>query len=1031
MSSDVLTQQSSATQRRRSASSATTASTVAQACRQAVAELENWSLWAYRDATGEEWDAQPACFITDYLLAVQCFAFAVYIGLFAATDKGDLAWYLMYFMALGISAALGGLLHHVAFEAMHDIAHKQEKHLVQTARVFGVNLSRANVDKMIEALWRVVLACSILTNFALLSLAASRHLPEAWAYSIIGLAAVFHTTNELLVYGVKLLGGLIQGLVWAPSKDKFNHNALSHVFLSMAATLMLIHFNIFVVVVTFLERTRSKLQAEWRLKVACLQRQHPDALSTALNNVRDRAVPSVEELEQRFQLVTGATGSKPSQKDLQHAMHSKTLTLSPNQRSKSFLRHKKAHTTPGPGKTTSPVAPNTRTGFDMLPVLTTTGETPFEVGLEPQVVPGQRQQQQYLLPVFRLPSVNVVSTASAMAAKEVQVVKEDVDRKQASETLGCPWRKLKLSKPSSTDNVPAPHHLHITNPIKHLLTSKSFPAYHEATIRDASSCSSANERALVVQFRRRKELVMEKIAGLALERWKQAVAYERQQEKLQAYLLYKGSKKLDAFLVNWSQRKLRRAWTKWWSDIVHEKALEGSVLELQSIQVIQRSWRAYRGRLFASLVRKQKLLAKQTTAAIKMQRMFRGGIARKFFKLKRVDKHRQAMATRIQALARGYIVRKRIKQMRDQRKKHLVASRVQAMYRGRKARRELAVHRRTQRLTKAAVIIQRRYRGRLGRAAFIRRRLDRMRDVAATKIQTMVRGRRARKVLANLREEERKRQAIRRAAAINIQRVYRGHRARLSTELKLMALRERNRMYAQAATKIQKMVRKRQAIQRVERLRQERAARFVLQAQTWVEYWNDDVAKWFYYNQETECEEEDARRQCAQCEDVFCDACYEKLHHSAKREKHTWKAIGSLRCIECEKMRATRWCSVCEDPYCLGCFTIIHSKGNKVNHQWTDMATFKKARKQQQMAQEEESAQTYDEYIQSSEYQYVTEYAVAEAAREAREAQAYAQSYNQEFAVPTADYNGWMTLVDETSGQSYYYNAHTGESQWV
>ncbi|RLN56084.1 hypothetical protein BBJ29_003028 [Phytophthora kernoviae] len=263
----------------------TASATVAQACRQAVAEIENWSLWAYRSTTGEEWDAQPACFITDYLLAVQCFAFAVYIWLFAATDKGELAWYLMYFMALGISAALGGLLHHVAYEAMRDIAHKQEKHLVKTARIFGVNLSRTTVDHMIDALWRVVLACCILTNFALLSLAASRHLPVYWANSIIALAAVVYavlvvwasvsmhsvflfagfmpvmvfgpiacfmtwnwewsqSSNELLVYSLKLVGGLIQGLVWAPSKDKFNHNALSHVFLSMAATLMLIHFKL-------------------------------------------------------------------------------------------------------------------------------------------------------------------------------------------------------------------------------------------------------------------------------------------------------------------------------------------------------------------------------------------------------------------------------------------------------------------------------------------------------------------------------------------------------------------------------------------------------------------------------------------------------------------------------------------------------------------------------------------------------------------------------------------------------------------
>ncbi|KAE9040934.1 hypothetical protein PR003_g5000 [Phytophthora rubi] len=918
-----------------------------------------------------------------------------------------------------------------------------------------------------------------------------------------------------------------------------------------------------------LERTRSKLQAEWRLKVVNLQRQHPDMLAS---NVREATVPNVEELEKRFQLAMG--GSRcPVPSDLQRAMHSKTLKLSPNQRSKSFLRHKKAHATPGVGPAPSMQPPNVRTALDMLPVLTTTGETPFEVGLESQILPGQHQQQ-YVLPVFRLPSVNVVTTASTMAAKEVRAIKEDVDRKQASETLGLTMEEIEaleaeLNGQSVNTSPPVFYQPNQAPPdgqkLPGLTQRKSkkrqqqiHPSKRKSSgpsaqakkgiraaedggalrkelesalhsvqnltrlVRDdicwAQKICPASELRTTLYFKRWGREKVENIfrrllynlQGVAMERWKHAVAYEKQQEKLQAYLLYKGSKKLDLFLLNWSQRKLRQAWTKWWSDIVHEKALERSSLELNAIRMIQRSWRAYRGRMFAYLVKMQKLIAKQTTAVIKMQRMFRGEIARKFFRLKRLDQRRQAMATRMQALARGYITRKFAKQLRDQRKMHLVASRVQALYRGRKARREVAIRRRTQRLTQAAVLIQRRYRGRLGRATFIRRQLDRMRSIAATRIQTMARGRLARKKLASLREEERKRQAIRRAAAINIQRVYRGHRARLSTELKLLALRERNRMYAQAATKIQKMVRKRQAIRRVEQLRQERVAQFILQAQTWVEYWNDDSAKWFYYNQETgealwappatgytkadgklvlqdgkvidpsedditailaaqkapptlnggdnsdanakdheqeddeddededklcvECEEEDARRQCTQCEDVFCDACYEKLHHSAKREKHTWKAIGSLRCIECEKMRATRWCSVCEDPYCLGCFTIIHSKGNKATHQWTDMATFKKTMMKQQMAKEEESAQTYDEFVQSSEYQYVTEYAVAEAAREAREAQAYAQSYNQAYAVPTAsagDYGGWMTLVDEASGQTYYYNSFTGESRWA
>ncbi|KAJ0409058.1 hypothetical protein P43SY_002192 [Pythium insidiosum] len=253
----------------------------AEACRDAVAEeFEKWSLWAYRDQTGEEWDAQPACFITDYLLALQCFGFALYVALYASASS---PWYLIYFVALGTSAAFGGLLHHVAFEALQGIADEKKKSLVQTARVFGVHLQRSTVDRMIEIMWRIVLGTSILNNFALLSLAASRHLSEAWAYSIIfGAGACYaalavwasinmhvlflmvgflpamifgavtsvmafdwqwrsHPSNELLVYVLKLGSGLVQGLVVSPSNSKFNHNALSHVILSVAATFVLVH----------------------------------------------------------------------------------------------------------------------------------------------------------------------------------------------------------------------------------------------------------------------------------------------------------------------------------------------------------------------------------------------------------------------------------------------------------------------------------------------------------------------------------------------------------------------------------------------------------------------------------------------------------------------------------------------------------------------------------------------------------------------------------------------------------------------
>lgn len=262
---------------------------VAETCRDTVTKIEQ-SLWSYRDAAGEEWDAQPACFITDYLLALQCFAFAVYVALFAsnedsAAQQQQPAWYLIYFVALGISAAFGGLLHHVAFEAMRGFKDKKTDSLVQRAKVFGFHFKRSTVDGCIDILWRIVLGFSILTNFALLSLAASRYCDESWAYSIIIVAGTLyialaiwasinmhvlflfvgylppmifgavtsamafdwqwsHPSNEMLVYVLKLGSGLVQGLIVSPSKSSFNHNALSHVILSLAATFMLVHFKL-------------------------------------------------------------------------------------------------------------------------------------------------------------------------------------------------------------------------------------------------------------------------------------------------------------------------------------------------------------------------------------------------------------------------------------------------------------------------------------------------------------------------------------------------------------------------------------------------------------------------------------------------------------------------------------------------------------------------------------------------------------------------------------------------------------------
>lgn len=268
--------------------------------------MESVKQWVYRNLLGEEWDTQPACIITDYVLAFQSFAFAAYIAysyersipsleqaqLWSFLNPKSPTWYLLYFIALGTSAGVGGFLHHVAYKAS-SLFCKNEKGTKQSPattdqmqqRLFGFYMNRTTADSIIVTAWRIVLGFSLCSNFALFALAASNYLSEDMAWTIISVAATVYAIlavwavinmatfflllgfiptfffglitsvlalewgfsapfNELVVYLLKLTSGIIQGLVICPNPKFFNHNAFSHVMLSVAATFMLFHFEL-------------------------------------------------------------------------------------------------------------------------------------------------------------------------------------------------------------------------------------------------------------------------------------------------------------------------------------------------------------------------------------------------------------------------------------------------------------------------------------------------------------------------------------------------------------------------------------------------------------------------------------------------------------------------------------------------------------------------------------------------------------------------------------------------------------------
>mmetsp|Transcript_41209 Transcript_41209/g.89811 ORF Transcript_41209/g.89811 Transcript_41209/m.89811 type:complete len:568 (-) Transcript_41209:100-1803(-) len=71
---------------------------------------------------------------------------------------------------------------------------------------------------------------------------------------------------------------------------------------------------------------------------------------------------------------------------------------------------------------------------------------------------------------------------------------------------------------------------------------------------------------------------------------------------------------------------------------------------------------------------------------------------------------------------------------------------------------------------------------------------------------------------------------------------------------------------------------------------------------------------------------------CDDCNDLFCQSCFERLHAKGRRKEHrrTWVELGV--CAECEEALAIFHCVQCQDAYCKECFQEWHTRGGRRNH---------------------------------------------------------------------------------------------------
>jgi hypothetical protein len=212
-----------------------------------------------------------------------------------------------------------------------------------------------------------------------------------------------------------------------------------------------------------------------------------------------------------------------------------------------------------------------------------------------------------------------------------------------------------------------------------------------------------------------------------------------------------------------------------------------------------------------------------------------------------------------------------------------------------------------------------------------------------------------------------------------------------------------------------------------------------------------------------ECDAVHATRRCIQCEDVFCDGCYDRTHGSGKRASHTYKRYGPVTCIECETVHAVRVCTSCGgDPYCLGCFQIIHAKGNKVHHEWHDIKKHKQKETTmtttaalrettihalqsrdvdgQAVDTCDENTSTYPAFVASTEMEYIQDGMNMTTRRMTERppgqddlmSLVHGLATTTNASVESHDHESeWIAVQDETSGAFYYYHTRTGETQWA
>lgn len=418
----------------------------------------------------------------------------------------------------------------------------------------------------------------------------------------------------------------------------------------------------------------------------------------------------------------------------------------------------------------------------------------------------------------------------------------------------------------------------------------------------------------------------------ALQLWSNYSQYLRLQSKHLKYQMMQGAGKLAHIIGRLQRARLTSRMRRWVRNFQFERNNEEFVAMSNATQLIQRCWRGYQGRLRFQYLKYQQTLKEQHAAAAKLQTMFRGRHAKQRVANLREEQILFNAARKTQTAFRGRLARKRMEARKARLEaENRAALKVQSAWRRRQGQLAYHILRRARR-DNAAAKMQALQRRKLAKRKADAMRVHQRKTRAAIMVQRAYRSRLAYKRMAERRKEFAAELAIKERAALRLQAIYRGHRGRLIFQLKNHAKRAAQEQDELQIQKVQSLFRGKLGRRKAADRRKEYLEEMCSWARSWVEEFdstsNDFVFRNLYTQQVLFEPPPDGYTKKDGMLALLDGRVIEDPVIVAKREREK----NLLKCIECDGVAATRRCHECDDIYCDECYDAIHLKGALASH---------------------------------------------------------------------------------------------------